>query len=79
MGASAAIGLQPRDSGLVPDLPCPSCACPRQIGSGLLAGPCPARRCGTNPPASQRRTTDDLAPEVASSKGGVYDCGWQRF
>jgi hypothetical protein len=28
-----------------------------------------ARRCDTNPPPSQRRTTDDLAPEVASSKG----------
>jgi hypothetical protein len=63
MGASAAIGL-PRDSGLVPDLPCPSSACPRQIGSGLLAGLCPARRYGTNPPPPQRRTTDDRAPEI---------------
>jgi hypothetical protein len=43
MGASAAIGLPPRDSGLVPDVPSPSSACPRQIGTGLLAGPCPAR------------------------------------
>jgi hypothetical protein len=43
MGASTAIGLAPRDSGLVPDLPCPSSACPGQIGTGLLAGLCPAR------------------------------------
>ena len=29
------------DSGLVPDLPCHSSASPRQVGSGLLAGPVP--------------------------------------
>jgi hypothetical protein len=41
-------------------VPCPSAACPRQIGSGL----CPARRCDTNPPPPQRRTTGDRAPEI---------------
>jgi S-adenosyl methyltransferase len=37
------------------------------------AGLSPVRRCDTNPPPVQRRTTDDLAPQVASSKGGRHD------
>jgi hypothetical protein len=43
MGASTAIRLPPRDSGLAPDLPVRPLPAPRQIGSGLLAGLGPVR------------------------------------
>ena len=74
MGASAATGLPPRDSGLVPDLPCPSSACPRQIGSGLLAAslqPGDAtpirRRCSAEPPMTLNRRSH-RAKEVAMTR-----------